>query len=331
MKSPGEELIIKLWESLVDKGIGGLLKPWQIRREGLAQAEVRRAELVMLADAEKQAEAIRSGRLKLADSKYALALTDTAADEPARSPVVEATISGVVSDALRREVNVAKAITYAEAQLEADDDAPPAASIESDWLYRWRDHVGSISSAELQALWGRLMAGELKAPGSYSYRTLDFIKNLSRDEAQKIERLGPFLINNFVARDEKGILDKHGVGFGDLLELQELGVLSGVDGIGLSLTLDNLGRDSFLAVLRSHSRALVLRHSDPTRDVSIAMYPLTTLGAQIVSLAESEPNDDYLEAVGKRIAKGGITVSIGDIFPAPDNKSIVRNERPVEG
>lgn len=35
MDIPGEKLIIKLWETIADKGIGSLLKPWQIRREGV--------------------------------------------------------------------------------------------------------------------------------------------------------------------------------------------------------------------------------------------------------------------------------------------------------
>ena len=36
-----------------------------------------------------------------------------------------------------------------------------------------------MSSEELQTLWGRTLAGEIKSPGSYSLRTLDFLKNLS--------------------------------------------------------------------------------------------------------------------------------------------------------
>ena len=37
MTWPGEGLLIKLWETLAEKGIGGLLKPWQMKREAFAQ------------------------------------------------------------------------------------------------------------------------------------------------------------------------------------------------------------------------------------------------------------------------------------------------------
>lgn len=50
MNWPGEGLLIKLWETLMDKGIGGLLKPWQIKREAKAQFQARRLEIVGLTE-----------------------------------------------------------------------------------------------------------------------------------------------------------------------------------------------------------------------------------------------------------------------------------------
>jgi len=54
----GEQLIIKLWDTIADKGIGSLLIPWQILREGDARTEVRRREIIALAKAEKEASEI---------------------------------------------------------------------------------------------------------------------------------------------------------------------------------------------------------------------------------------------------------------------------------
>ena len=48
MEFPGEKLIVKLWETLAEKGIGALLTPWQTVREGRARNEVRRLELLLL-------------------------------------------------------------------------------------------------------------------------------------------------------------------------------------------------------------------------------------------------------------------------------------------
>ncbi|HEY6367188.1 MAG TPA: hypothetical protein VI585_20595 [Candidatus Binatia bacterium] len=62
MEFPGERLVIRLWETIAEKGVASLVRPWQIRREGRAQIDIRRAEVVALAQAERDAEDIRSGR-----------------------------------------------------------------------------------------------------------------------------------------------------------------------------------------------------------------------------------------------------------------------------
>lgn len=74
MDFPGEKLVIKLWETLAEKGVGSLLSPWQAGREGRARNEVRRQEILMLAQAEKDAADIRSGKKQLrADGTLLLA------------------------------------------------------------------------------------------------------------------------------------------------------------------------------------------------------------------------------------------------------------------
>ena len=40
MEFPGEKLVIRLWETVTEKGIGSWLRPWQNRREGRAQIDV---------------------------------------------------------------------------------------------------------------------------------------------------------------------------------------------------------------------------------------------------------------------------------------------------
>lgn len=42
MDIPGEKLIIKIWDSVVDNGLASLLRPWQMRREGNAKIEIER-------------------------------------------------------------------------------------------------------------------------------------------------------------------------------------------------------------------------------------------------------------------------------------------------
>jgi hypothetical protein len=224
MNWPGENLLIKLWESLAEKGIGSLLKPWQIRREGCANVDVRRYELLALADAEREADDIRSGRRRLENSRFVLSLTENVEQtkphaERIEVPLLELANTAAVADAVRKEVNVAKAVLRAEEELRDDQSTPPGGKPDDDWLYRWRDYAGSVSSDELQAIWGRILAGEIKSPGLYSYRLLDFVRNLTKDEAALIEKVVPFVFGDAIFRGHDDILEKAGVTFEVLLQL----------------------------------------------------------------------------------------------------------------
>jgi hypothetical protein len=334
---PGEALLIKLWETLAEKGVGRLLSPWQIKREATAHAQARALELVMLADAKREAAEIRSGRRRLADSRYALALPapgqeqsrEAEIKEGAIRPAVEVSTSTIVGDALRREVNVAQAITHAEAELQNDSQQPSDRDVEADWLYRWRDYAGDVSSEQLQSLWGRLLAGEVKSPGSYSYRTLEFVRNLSGDEARRIERLSRFVITDFIARNQKQILAEEGVTFGELLYMQDLGVISGVESIGLSLTLRSNDQQRFIKPLCSHGRVLVVTHDDPKKEFQVQAYTITTIGRQVLRLGQFAPQERYLRAVGEELKKAGATVTIADYKDIDENQIQFSNPTPL--
>lgn len=317
MNWPGEQLILKLWETLAEKGVGGLLKPWQIMREGTAQVDLRRYELLAMAAAEKEAAEIRSGIREIKESKFLLSLTKPAAqqetgicDSP-QSNVVFAARS-LIADAMKKEVNVAKAIAHAEVELKDDASAPPDKRIDEDWIYRWRDCAGQISADELQALWGKILAGELKAPGSYSFRVLDFIKNLTKDEAVLIAKISCLIINGFVAREPKEALEAEGVTFSMLLELQELGVISGVESIGIQNSFTSQVSDRYTRLLFSHGRGLLVEHEDKDRVLSIGAYVVTSLGRQLLQLGKFNPSERYLLAVGIAIKKKGFKVSLVD-------------------
>lgn len=317
MNWPGENLLIKLWESLADKGVGALLKPWQIRREGRANVDLRRYELLALADAEREVEDIRSGRRQLENARFVLSLTENATVEIPKVvidkvPLLELTNRSVVADALRKEVNVAKAVLHAEDELRDDQSPPPTQNLDDDWLYRWRDYAGSVSSDELQTLWGRILAGELKSPGLYSYRLLDFVRNLSKDEAELIEKLAPFAHTDIVVRDHDAILEDAGLTFGMLLQLQGIGILSGVEAFGMSSSFSSNSKDHYIKVFLCHGRGLLIEHDDVSKKVTLGCDMVTNLGMQVIKLGKFVPNENYLTAVGRRIQKLDFKVSLID-------------------
>ena len=319
MDCPGENLLIKLWESIADKGIGSLLKPWQMRREGRATVDTRRAELLALAQAEVDAAAIRAGEKKLLPDGT---LSNVSANiqefllMPSSQPLLLSHIDKIAendsrAEAIRREISIAKAVIYAEEELAQDSQEPSETQVSEDWLLRWRDYAASVSSDELQSLWGKVLAGEIKTPGKFSLRTLEFLRNLSQDEASGIELLSSFVINNEFIFRENAILESNGVTFSLLLIMQDLGIVCGVESIGMEMTWSSPLQDKFEFALLSYGRLLLVRHTDAKIQLKLPIYKITSLGQQILKLGVFQANDRYLRALGETIKSQGFDIGIG--------------------
>lgn len=216
MDFPGEKLATKIWETLAEKGIGGLLQGWQIRRVGRANALARAEEMLLLAQAELVANQVRRGEIEVDARRPIAALSRAAAKQAAPSlpapsslsyeMLTQTVVSDVASDvttvalrseraeAMRKEVNVAKAILQAEAALDEEEAEAPDRAPEEDWLYRWRDYAASVSSEDLQLIWGRVLAGEFKQPGTFPLRFLNFLHNLDREDAVVVARVMPSVL-----------------------------------------------------------------------------------------------------------------------------------------
>jgi len=325
LELPGEKLVIKLWETLTDKGVGSLLTPWQAERLGKANNIVRRNELLMLAQAEKDAEDIRAGRKRFEPDGLLRLLPSSSSSSSALvdskgriEPTIEIESLAQVANQYnmaqeaRKEINVSKAIIHAEEVLAQDPQTPPERPVEEDWLYSWREYAGRVSTDELQQLWGKILAGEVKSPGTYSFRTLEFLKGLSKDEAEHVSKLASFVIEGVILRNLKQHLDESGISFDLLLKMQELGLLSGLEAIGLTLTFKSTLPTQFLFGLRSNGKVLVVEHDDPTKVLILDVYPVTTIGKQLLGLGNFQPNLEYLRLVGKEFVKQGFTVNLAD-------------------
>lgn len=340
MEIPGEKLVIKLWETLADKGIGSLLRPWQIRREGRATVDVRREELLALAQADIDAAAIRSGQKillgngELVDRPALPAPSEQAVASDATPPlslpyVVDIANQNAKAEAVRQEVSIAKAVLYAEKELQTDTTTPPEETPQDDWLLRWRECAAGVSSDDLQQIWGKVLAGEVKSPGRFSLRTLEFLRNLSQAEAKAIERISPFVIAGVVCRGDDQILEAEGIRFSDLLAMQELGVLAGVDGLGLQVTWKSDITGSFQKVLTCHGAVLLITALDATKEIRLKVCTVTAIGNQVLRLGSFSPNARMLESVAKAIKALGFEVQLGSYVQTGENQLQAFNLRAV--
>lgn len=319
MDYPGEKLLLKLWETLAEKGIGSLLTPWHEKRIARARMEIRREELLVLAQAEKEVEFIRSEKTILPESTKIKLLTASTTGLPERiEPKVDLSQFAIkaskleISEFMRKEVNVSRALLIAEDILAQDAQEPSSEPIEDDWLFSWREYAGRVSANELQDLWGRILAGEVKQPGSYSLRTLEFLKGLSKAEAELISKAAKFVIAGVILREKNHFLEKDGLHFAQLLFLQDIGILSGVEALGLTTTLKSDRPDKYFKHLVANNKVMLLEHEDSAKKIDASIYALTKVGSEVLRLASFEVNHEYFESVAKDFVTKGLSVKIAD-------------------
>jgi len=113
------------------------------------------------------------------------------ADAKARLILTEADIE--VSELWRR---AAQRLLYTEIErqknLEAIIDKARAAlpervredPVPKDWITHFFTAAQDVNDEDMQLIWGRILAGEVAEPGNTSRRTLEFLKTLSKQEAE---------------------------------------------------------------------------------------------------------------------------------------------------
>jgi hypothetical protein len=118
----------------------------------------------------------------------------------------------------------------AEALKDVPDEEISDKQVDEDFFARWRREAKVIGSEDLQRLWGRLLAEEIKEPGGVSFRTLDILKNITSSEAMLFQRLSPYMcsLGIIVCNPEEESYPGNST-FDDMLLLSECGLVSNVD------------------------------------------------------------------------------------------------------
>ncbi|MDP9912176.1 hypothetical protein J2W27_004300 [Variovorax boronicumulans] len=344
MDWPGEKLLIRLWETIEKSGTG-LFRPWQSARVGKAEAEVTRDRMLLIAAAEREIEARRNVHSPELSISVAPSLTVQNSLQERVDPVwspeafsIEFT-SAQKAEYLRKEVNIERAIYHAESSLQQDASDPPDQTPDMDWFFRWRDYAAGMSSDALQQLWGNVLAGELKAPGSFNYRTLDFLRSLTQEEAKLIERLASNIVEDskFIHGKSMTFMGKERsvasrVDMAELRLLEEIGLLNGVSTLGF---FDRnkpfkVAEGRYIHLIACGGRGVLATTEDPDKETGLTFYLLTKLGKSVLKLVQVVPDEAHLLSIAQLLASDGFKMELGDVLKKGDKGREFINSTPIE-
>lgn len=290
------EPVKKLIE-VISEGIGTLYRPRRMRDEADAKAYEIRAIAAAEADADMaKAQGLTTAKLTRINS---LASGDQELIERARMRLLSREIEG--------QLNVEAIADQAMKSL------PPSVSekpVGDDWRRKFFLEAENICDRDLQALWGKVLAGEVTSPGSYSLRTLEVLKHLSKEDAELFRQACSIAFSDGwimkVGLDRNRSLVPYGLTYNALLALRDAGLLYEGDTLVrewsqiASPELILLNNDVYIQI-----SGPVLQQQNPPS------LPFTRAGSELQNLIEPNPSMPYIKSVAEYFRARGLAVKKG--------------------
>jgi hypothetical protein len=256
----------------VSDAVGGLFKPYQIKRVAKAEAE---------ADIIKATTQIEISELqKRAINRF------------------------LVEEATKQE-NIESITEKAIPQLEEGSNP---GGIEKDWLVDFFDKSRIVSDEEMQNLWSAILAGEANKPGSYSKRTLHLMASLDKKDAVLFTKLCRFV---WTARTpvplifdiENDIYAKNGINFSILKHLDAIGLISFESLSGY--VHKGFGKNAVVSYGKKIT-TLEFQNDNNQNNLSIGHVLFTDVGMQLAQFCQGPVIDGFEKYVMSQWLKDGI-------------------------
>ena len=195
----------------VSKGLGFIMIPREVRN--IIDKEVKQINMV------KIDEGIVDGVVTLHN--------DTEQSLTEIKELYGRTCSRMLYQEMRKQKNIENIVSEAKTILQDEEEVAKEA-VNEDWLMRFFNSIQDISNEDMQKLWAKVLAGEIKNPNSFTLRSLDTLSKITKQEATLFEELKPYIIKYrgtlAILNDDK-INEKYNIFYGKIVEMSECGLI----------------------------------------------------------------------------------------------------------
>jgi hypothetical protein len=279
---------------------------------------------------------------KQAESQSRVKLINASADQIARQMQTDpeyarAAAKKFAQKIIRERVNVDQIVGFAAAELKStaggspNKEEPESAPLDDDWLNVFENEGAQLSSEQMQRMFGKILAGEIQRPTSYSIKAIKIIAQLDQRAAALFNRLCSLSISirlpNKTVMDARVVsfgnagqnsLMPHGLGFDALNALQEHGLIisdyNSYSDYQAAVAYQNTVVLPF--VYQSNSYAffpkIPLTERQEFRVVGVA---LSRAGRELLSIVDIQPDEGYKSALIKFFEQQGMTVTTVNLGP----------------
>ena len=295
---------------VVSQGIGALSKPYLIKKT--TEAKAYKIKVIAKAIKENQQDLKKIG---FDDEKLSLVSLDEKTLQNELT-LEERTQNRIDFQEQKKQRNIEN-ITQKAAQNLGNESQVSDEPVDEDWTTRFFSYAEDISNEEMQELWGRILAGEIKRPKSFSLRTLDVLRNLSKEEAQvfmkfaslHIKSSGVSFILNF--KNEKLLEEKYGLNYNDRLLLEELGFITAND---LQFKIAKTDKQPRQVVFIVGNTIVIQEKKENKPEQQLQVLVFTKIGQQLLNLVETSPDLDYIQLLATKLNRVNGSIKYGSIL-----------------
>lgn len=278
--------IAKLVDTLA-KGVGTLYAPIHIRRKGKAEAE--RIQSIT--------EACRNSIDIPFNYKQDGLIIDT---DKEWVDLAKRTVLRNLVQEMNKQHNIENVVSCARDILEHEQEVSQE-PVSQTWLSNFFESAGYVEEEDLQKIWGKLLAGEIKGPGSYSLRTLSALRNMTSKEAKIFQKIVNFSVRigkNYFLPNQKNLSKKFNLLYEELLLLAENNLLT-VDG-NLQTEGTVKAGDSH-PIIYNNLIANISTTSSKEIPIHLRIFPFTSIGKELMHLTQIVPNQSFFIEYVKQI------------------------------
>jgi hypothetical protein len=201
----------------------------------------------------------------------------------------------------RKLENRACTVMVALEDLETNPpDADATCEIDEDWLNLFARLAEDKSSAKLQQLFGKILSGEVRRPGSYSLRTLQILALISTPDAERVSRLMSYSLDMAMVPFEEGADGCPTTA--DRLFLEELGLAGHPNKFGGMVRTTSIPAGQTKLLMASKFAIVIINNSQNEIAFRVPCQLLTTPGRELAVIASPPPTDvDFLKKVARQM------------------------------
>lgn len=237
----------------------------------------------------------------------AAAAAAQAINDPA---IVDRAVAAFTTAAVRKQANRERVAHQALEALQEPENSPSDDAMDAtagtpppadDWLNVFERYAEDASSERMQLLWGKVLAGEIRKPQSFSLSTMRFLSEADQDLVSLAQRVSQYISGGLIIKTEN--MDK-GPLLKDLLLAQDAGLVSAVGGLGLSWQIE-IGSEGFLPVV---GRKYALRiEAPPHSSFEVPIINVSKVGLQISQLSPVEDERKLFVSAAEVFKKAPVT------------------------